>query len=260
MARATKLTLSVGRTRLVFSFRRFRTQKTNRSKSAMQLVLPLHGLAYKEIAVTRTRLKRRQKRELHLSPSLALAILGLVGIGYFSMHLKNSPDLKLVSDKYAVATVRPEAYHMPRSTPTRIRIASIDLDASLAQVGLKTDGSLQVPSDPYQAGWYQGSPAPGEIGPAVIDGHVDKVGGIAVFWRLRELKQGDIIEINRADGTTARFKTSFARQFSQDDFPTKQIYGNTTYAGLRLITCGGIFNPLTGHYSDNIVVFATLTK
>ncbi len=40
--------------------------------------------------------------------------------------------------------------------------------------------------------------------------------------------------------------------------PTQLVYGNTNHAALRLITCGGSFDFSTGHYVDNVVVFATL--
>lgn len=264
MARAKKLTLSTKKTRLVFTFRRFKTQKSNRSKRAKQVVLPLYGLPYREVAIVRSRIGRRKKRQpllkLLTQPYLLLIVGALIGVGYFGFHLKKAPEIKLVSTTHTTASTKKETKHLSRSVPERISIPAIDLDTALAQVSLKADGSLQVPSDPYMAGWYQGSPTPGEIGPAVIDGHVDQVGGIAIFWRLRDLKPGDTISISRQDGSTATFKVDSLEQFAQDNFPTDKVYGNISYAGLRLITCGGIFNTATGHYSDNIVVFATLVS
>lgn len=267
MARATKLTLSFHKIRLVFIFRRFKTQKANRSKKTRQLVVPLYGLPFKELAITKSRIKPRKKHspllKLLTQPYFLLLLLGIVGAGYFGLNLKDAPVIKLASKTHAselTSTPTKEAKHLDRSLPVRISIPAINLDTALDQVGLKPDGSLEVPADPYMAGWYINSPTPGEIGPAVIDGHVDQVGDIAIFWRLRELKPGDTIEISRQDGSTAKFKAGFLEQFSQDNFPTQKVYGNINYAGLRLITCGGIFNPATGHYSDNIVVFASLSN
>lgn len=263
--RVTKLTLSYRATRLVISFRRFRTKKSNRSKANGQVVIPLYKLPYKEIVISKRRIGRQTRRQglargLFAQPSVPLMIVGIIGVTYFSLHLKSSPDLKLVSSKPAASVaVKKESEHMSSSVPTRIRIASIDLDAPMQAVSLKSDGSLSVPSDPYVTGWYQGSPTPGEIGPSVIDGHVDRIGGIAVFWRLRELKPGDIIEVDRANGSTARFVVDSLEQFSQDNFPTQKVYGNIEYAGIRLITCGGVFNIATRHYSDNTVVFGHLS-
>lgn len=262
MARATKLTLSIHKTRLVFTFRRFKTQKANRSKRLQQVVIPIYGLPYKELAIAKSRIGRRTKganlANLLIQPYLLMVVLSLAGIGYFGIHLTEAPKIQLASNQTR-ETVKPKpAKHLNRSPPTRLQIDAINLDAPLAQVGLKADGSLQVPSDPSMAGWYRGSPTPGEIGPAIIDGHVDRIGGIAIFWRLRELQPGDVIRIDRQDDTTAQFKVDNLQQFAQDGFPSQRVYGNINYAGLRLITCGGVFNSATGHYSDNIVVFASL--
>jgi sortase (surface protein transpeptidase) len=127
-------------------------------------------------------------------------------------------------------------------------------------VGNNSDGSMVVPADWHTAGWYEHSPTPGEIGPAVIDGHLDNVSGLAVFWRLRELTPGEFIYISRVDGTTVQFRVDSIQNYSQSNFPTKTVYGNIKYAGLRLITCGGTFNRLTHHYDQNTVVYATLVN
>ena len=49
-------------------------------------------------------------------------------------------------------------------------------------------------------------------------------------------------------------------QISKSAFPTSRVYGNLNDAGLRLISCGGVYNRRTGHYSDNIIVYATMSK
>ena len=86
----------------------------------------------------------------------------------------------------------------------------------------------------------------------------DRPGDVAVFWRLRELVPGDTFEIDRADGSTAKFKVDAVKQVPQSNFPTEEVYGNIDFAGIRLITCGGTFNRTTRHYSDNTIVFGSL--
>jgi len=124
---------------------------------------------------------------------------------------------------------------------------------------LNPDGSLATPPVlDYITGWYDKSPTPGEIGPSIIDGHVDNYETISVFWRLRELKANDEVDVTRTDGSVAKFKVTALQSFDQANFPTKEVYGNINYAGLRLITCGGTFSTVTGHYDHNTVVFASL--
>ena len=125
-------------------------------------------------------------------------------------------------------------------------------------LGLNTDGSLQVPPSGFPAGWYTGAPTPGELGPAIIVGHIDWAGHPGVFYRLRDLKPGAQVNVTRANGTVAVFRVSSVQEFSKDAFPTTLVYGNTAYAGLRLITCGGAFDAKLHSYEDDIIAFAEL--
>ena len=149
---------------------------------------------------------------------------------------------------------------LPEAEPLAVAIPSIDLGTPpLASLGLLADGSLEVPEDYDVAGWYRGGPAPGELGPAVVAGHVDSAAeGPAVFFRLAELRPGAEILVDRADGTTAVFTVDRVAQYPKDAFPTTEVYGDTDHAALRLITCGGSFDRASGNYRDNIVVFARL--
>jgi len=144
-----------------------------------------------------------------------------------------------------------------RSVPIRLQIPAIGVDSTLMALGLRTDGSMQVPAGGFPAGWYTGGPTPGEQGPAVIAGHID-MNGPGVFYRLRNMKPGDRVTVTRKDGSKPVFRVIRVAQFQKDQFPTQQVYGNLDHAGLRLITCGGSFNTRTGHYEDNLVVFADL--
>lgn len=151
---------------------------------------------------------------------------------------------------------------LPASEPVRVRIPVIDVDSPLHALGLDTDGRLEVPSgERYdEAAWYDGSPTPGEAGPSVIEGHVTSQGSVpSVFFELGALEPGDVVEVDREDGTTATFEVYGAESFPKDSFPKTTVYGNTSGPELRLITCGGEYDPEQRTHVDNIVVFARLT-
>src|ERR1017187_8736200 len=116
----------------------------------------------------------------------------------------------------------------------------------------------QAPASTVVAGWYAGSPRPGAIGSSVIGGHIDSYQGPGVFFRLRLLHPGNQIYVRRADGTVAVFRVYAVQQYLKARFPTESVYGPTPDAELRLITCGGTFDPATGHYLSNVVVYAVL--
>lgn len=149
---------------------------------------------------------------------------------------------------------------LPRSIPTKLRVPAINAESSLIQLGLNPDQTVQVPSvhTPQQAGWYDQSPTPGELGPAVILGHVDGDGMEGIFFHLHELKPGDQIFVDRQDGKTATFVVNQVDSVPKSDFPTDKVYGNTPDAELRLITCGGVFDKSAHSYENNIIVYATL--
>ncbi len=144
--------------------------------------------------------------------------------------------------------------------PSRVRVPGIGVDSRLVRLGVDREGALVPPEDFARAGWFTGGPAPGETGPAVIAGHVDSHRGPAVFFRLAELEDGDEVLVDRADGTTARFRVTSVDRYPKDAFPTEQVYGPTPRAELRLITCGGEFDAGERSYRDNVVVTAVLVS
>src|SRR5215211_4723625 len=144
------------------------------------------------------------------------------------------------------------------SPPVRLRVPAIGVETPLLRLGLEPDRSMEVPGDFDLAGWFAEGPAPGQTGPAVIAGHVDSRTGPAVFYRLRELRAGDHIEVTRADGSRLRFVVDTTQSFPKAEFPTAAVFGPTPEAELRLVTCAGAFDRARGSYRDNLVVFARL--
>jgi Domain of unknown function (DUF4397)/Sortase domain len=155
----------------------------------------------------------------------------------------------------------PSAVRVPgrESAPVRLTIGAIGVDTKLVPLGLDAKGALQVPEDFARAGWFTGGPLPGEQGPAVIAGHVDSRGGPAVFYRLRELKAGDTVQVRRADGIRLRFAVESVHQYPKAVFPREAVFGTATAQALRLITCGGSFDRQRHSYRDNLIVDARLT-
>jgi sortase (surface protein transpeptidase) len=146
------------------------------------------------------------------------------------------------------------------AAPVSLTVPVIDVSTKLIRLGLTASGALQVPPTTSVAGWYTGSSRPGAIGPAVIDGHIDSHLGPGIFFRLIDLRKGDRIYVRRADGTLAVFSVTAVHMYAKDKFPTQAVYGPTPDAELRLITCGGVFDPARGSYLSNVVVYAEAIK
>lgn len=251
---------------LSISLRQFRTNKDKRSKVHKQFVVHTYGIFYQEISLKLLTKRRKQYTfyKFNLPASQVslpiLTIVGIVGIFYFSLNLTSQKYLEPTVKAYnsPVQSTTPKPISLEKSEPTKLRIPKIEVNTSIISIGLRGDGTLDVPTAPDLVGWYTGSPTPGEIGPSVIDGHVDSPNGIAIFWRLGELQMGDVIEIDKANSITAKFKVDRVAQYPQDNFPTDEVYGNLNYAGIRLITCSGTFDTSTHRYSHNTIVFGSL--
>lgn len=154
----------------------------------------------------------------------------------------------------------PDEPAVDRGAPTRVQIPSIGVDSTLEQLGLGDGGRLDAPTDWDLAGWYADGIVPGEVGPAIIAGHIDSPTAPAVFARLGELAPGDEVIVTMTDGSDQTFVVSDSTQSAKAEFPSAAVYSNVPAPELRLITCGGTFDSSTGHYLDNLIVFAELRR
>lgn len=203
---------------------------------------------------------------------VALSGATIIAVALASQHGPAQPPLSSASPSAPSTSGPPAPSTTPApevvgpvlaaSPPVSLSIPAISVQSMLLPLGQTPAGALEVPPPgPHydEAGWYRYSPTPGEIGPAVIAGHVDSAAnGPSVFFRLGGLKPNDTVLVAREDGSVALFAVQEVRRYHKADFPTEVVYGNTNRAALRLITCGGPFDRSTGHYVDNIVVLADL--
>ena len=145
---------------------------------------------------------------------------------------------------------------LPPSPPARLEIPAIGVSTPRVRLGLLADGTMEVPRDYGVAGWFTGGPMPGQVGPAVIAGHVDSRTGPAVFYRLRDLRPGDQIRVVRTDGRVLTFEVESLVRYPKRELPDDGVFGATTAPALRLITCAGDFDRSQRSYRDNLVVSA----
>ncbi|HEY0719599.1 MAG TPA: class F sortase [Streptosporangiaceae bacterium] len=204
-----------------------------------------------------------------LRMAVAAALVAVIGAGVSVYGLTTHVTVagatytpSTVGTKVPQAQPDPAALALGRSLPVRIQIPAIGVSAPIEQVGLLTDGEVQTPPLTVHnlTGWYKYGPTPGENGAAVILGHVDTYQGLSVFYYLKNLVPGDQVSVTLADGITASFVVDGLQKAAKDDFPTSQVYGKIGYPGLRLITCGGSFDSATGHYDENIIVYAHMVR
>ncbi|NGN67088.1 class F sortase [Streptomyces sp. A7024] len=147
--------------------------------------------------------------------------------------------------------------------PQGVEVKSIGVQAVVSKRGLDKSGAVDPPpfGSANEVGWYQGGATPGAAGAAIMVGHVDTRSKPAVFYRLHDIRPGEKIRVNRADGTAAVFTVERVETFDKESFNADRVYGphKKGRAELRLITCGGEYQPLEKAYTGNLVVSAYLT-
>jgi hypothetical protein len=147
-----------------------------------------------------------------------------------------------------------------RSTPVSLRVPAIALSVPLSTLGLNPDGTVQVPTNDIEPGWFRLGPSPGQIGSAVILGHVDTYQGPGVFFQLHALLAGDQVQVSLADGAVANFVVTSVAVYTKTQFPAQQVYASNGSSALQLVTCGGSFDTQTGHYLSNLVVYTSFVS
>ena len=147
---------------------------------------------------------------------------------------------------------------LDESAPVRIWIEKIGVSAGFVDLGVAPDGTLEVPTDPAKVGWFTGGHTPGASGVAVVAGHVTWDQEPSVFFLLGDLRPGDRLRVQRADGSTAVFAVQRVASFPKTSFPSRAVYQPVDRPVLRLITCGGAYDTTNHRYLDNTIVWARM--
>ena len=145
--------------------------------------------------------------------------------------------------------------------PVRLQIPKIAVDAAIEYVGQDVNGAMETPALMDNVAWYKPSAAPGEIGNAVISGHLDRANGTpAVFWRIQELSPGDELIVSTRDGRQHHFVVTYQSVYDYDRAPLEEIFGFTLHSQLNLITCNGKWDSRAQNYTKRLVVYASLIQ
>ncbi|NNF63966.1 MAG: class F sortase [Acidimicrobiia bacterium] len=149
------------------------------------------------------------------------------------------------------------AQQTPDRLPVSLRIPAIDVVAPILPAGVEDNGDMEVPDNVSQVGWYKYGPSPGQGGSAVLAAHVDLASqGPGVFYELRTVEPGDLIEVTFDDGSIETYRAEARTIYDKDELPLEAIFSREGPPVLTLITCGGGFNTTARSYDSNVVVYA----
>jgi sortase (surface protein transpeptidase) len=211
--------------------------------------------------ITRVGRDKRSSRQWMWWVIAGAALVVAVG-SFVGMLPTKEPNTVVISQapKGTSTTSTPTLALARRSSPVRLTIPAIGVATTVGTLGLQANGQVMVPSSTHTVGWYVDGPAPGQMGSAVILGHVDSYQGPGVFFALKTLKPGSAITVTLRDGVVTHFVVTRVVQYSKTSFPDQLVYGSRRPQTLNLVTCGGTFDHTTGHYEANVVVFSRLVS
>lgn len=184
--------------------------------------------------------------------------LGVAAAALAGTLTTNDPRVDVLARAVPVPAAGHKAKVRPlvRSQPLTLTIPALGIKTAVGTLGLQADHQVMVPTSSHVVDWYIDGPTPGQIGSAVILGHVDSYKGPGTFFYLKDLKSGNAIAVKLADGDVVHFVVVRVVQYSKVAFPDQMVFGSHGFQSLELVTCGGTFDHETGHYESNIVVFS----
>lgn len=211
---------------------------------------------------------RRLRTAVILTAVATVAVVGLAGCSTASTGASTpstaKPSATATQNTGAAGSIQdPDTQSLSNApaagvVPTEVSIPTIGVNAKLQDLAIAADGTLNPPVGVTDAGWYAKGVVPGAVGPAVIAGHIDSTTAPGVFLNLGKLVAGDRVTVTMSSGSVETWKVTSTRAALKTAFPTSDVYGTSPTPQLRLITCGGVFNPAIGHYNENTIVFADL--
>lgn len=192
----------------------------------------------------------------------AAVALAVAAAAFTGAVTRSEPRVLVLSQNSTSAkvTARVVSETIVRSRPVTLVIPALDIHTAVGTLGLQPDHQVMVPTSTHVVDWYVHGATPGQVGSAVILGHVDSYVGPGTFFYLKDLKAGDRLTVVLSDGAVTRFSVTKVVQYSKASFPDQLVYGSHGVRSLQLVTCGGAFDHATGHYESNIVVFSRLVS
>lgn len=236
-----------------------------------------HAEAETEAAADKPAPRRRSSRLLYIGAAIIL-LIGAV-LAYRAYTLNNQVDAqvkKLQSTSSATSDgsgssssslptdIKPkdknylQNYKVAAALPRLLTIKKIGVTARVLQVGVDKDNQMGVPTTAYDVAWYNGSSRPGEMGAMIIDGHVQGVGGGAIFTNLKKLVAGDTVTVERGDGKVLNYTVAKVETVPVDkvDMGSLLVSVDTSKPGLNLITCGGNYDTKSDSFDSRTIVYS----
>ncbi len=204
-------------------------------------------------------------KKYYLTIILFLMVLIGAGFGYKLFQHGAEDNMRLANTNISanpagsvINTPAPQE-EIPIGKPVNLEIPKINVSAVVEEVGMDSEGRMDVPKKWQNTAWFNLGYRVGQKGNAVIDGHFDRENGEpAVFYDVNKLKEGDKLIVSTEDGKNLTFTVTKLETFDYDKVPLKELFGPSEIPKLNLITCGGAWDEKAKNYQKRLVVYSEL--
>lgn len=196
------------------------------------------------------------KLTLYFLTGIAGVAVGMILLSFIAVPNAQTDDFH--TPVMPTEAVSPQAEVSVFARPVELSIPTIGIKASVGEVGLDTEGRMDVPQSYDMVGWYNLGPYPGEQGNAVIAGHLDSPTSPAVFYNLSNLTEGDEFTVTDSNGHELIFTVVGKTVYKNEEFPLDEVFGPSDRPRLNLITCDGTFDHTSKLYSHRLVIYSEL--
>lgn len=196
----------------------------------------------------------------HKLPLLLIVITTVFGAILSAININSSRNSSAHQTHLSQVVNTPITPILPKAStnyglPVRLQIPKLKVDAHIIYVGVAKDGSMSVPTNVIDVGWYKYGALPGNSGTAVLAGHLDGLRGEpGVFSNLNELVAGDIITVTEDNDLVLTFIVRETRSYLQNEQPA-EVFNSNSGSHLNLITCTGSWDSSEHRFAKRLVVF-----
>jgi len=192
---------------------------------------------------------------------------GMIAIGFAFINARytsyiTEPEIGIQQSEAATPspTQKPTQMNVSKNDfPVRIEIPKLKVKAAIQQRGLNAKGEMATPTNFKDVAWYKLGTVPGNVGSAVMAGHLDNAIALSgVFKNLSQLRAGDEIYIHMNSGKKLKFVVDAKETYTYNNAPANTIFNRKDKRRLNLITCEGKWIKDKKTYSHRLVVYAVM--
>lgn len=148
-------------------------------------------------------------------------------------------------------------YMVAPDMPRYLNISKIGVHSRVKRVATDKDGAVDTTKSVWDVGWYDASSKPGENGAAFIVGHVSGLNNHGIFYNLKKLAGGDIIQIEKGNGELINYKVVSKEEVNKNDVDMRKALTSMEPGkqGLNLMTCAGKYDVGQQTFNNRLIVY-----